>query len=74
MQGALGELTFESEAAERLRSDLRNERASIRSLQGQLSQAQVDFGTCLALLTARQIYICLAVRYYSELSARHSPI
>lgn len=41
MQGALGELTYESEAAERLRADLRNEKATTRSLRGELSQTQV---------------------------------
>ena len=34
-------MTYESEAAERLRADVRAERASVRDLKDQLGQAQV---------------------------------
>ena len=48
MQGALGELTFESEAAERLRAEVRAERASLRSQTDRLQEALVSVdGTCL---------------------------
>lgn len=42
LQSALGELTYESEAAERLRAEIRAERASARDLKAQLSQAKVN--------------------------------
>jgi hypothetical protein len=41
LQGALGELTFESEAAERLKVEIRAERAATRELKDRLAQAQV---------------------------------
>lgn len=57
MQAALGELTFESEAAERLRADLRAERASLRDLKHEFSQAQVSQGFASHIYAEKDCFI-----------------
>lgn len=61
IQGALGELTFESEAAERLRVELRTERAAARELKDRLAQAQVNLRMCITKHTWYQL-ACFFVR------------
>lgn len=41
LQSALGELAYESEAAERLRAELRASQRSLEDLQGELAAAKV---------------------------------
>ena len=55
-QSVLGELTYESEAADRLRAEVRAERSSARDLRDQLSQAKVLFLLLLSLLPICSLY------------------